>query len=112
MTSKERWRIADKVAEALSIEPQVAFNGIPTLQEHDLLNGVLEHDPESVRKAFDLQWYGRRLPYAQQEHQEPTEIDVMAGHLQIMLWAVRKIGSLDKAAVAFAAVKKALEDGK
>jgi hypothetical protein len=108
MTAKERWALAAQVGKAMGISKHIAFNGLPTLKEHDLIERILIGDKEAIEKAKRLSWYDYNKPTKIQQPDE--KMQSRAADVKIMLWAIDKIGTLDGARRAFDAAMHALKE--
>lgn len=100
-TAKERWDLAKRLATKLGVTKGQAYNGLPILEEHQLVNRILNDDEDALHEASRLRWYGK----------EPANdsFSESVSHVQIMLWAIRKIGDLNRAKSAFRKACNVLE---
>lgn len=108
MTAKERWALAAQVGKAMGISKHIAFNGLTTLKEHDLIEGILIGNKETIETAKRLSWYDYNKP-TREDRKTDESMQSRAGDVKIMLWAIDKIGTLDGARRAFKAAMYALE---
>jgi len=82
MNNKERWELAERLGQKLNLPKHIVFNGLSVLMEAKLVDKILKGDKKAIQKALSLEWYGK------ESIQEQGNIP----DIQLMLWAVRKIG--------------------
>ena len=87
----KRWQLAEEISNKMGVSKSEGFSLIVKLTEVGLLQGVLNGEPEAIANARKLEWFGKARP----------EMDEKANGVSIMLWAIRKIGSVDEAKKAF-----------
>ncbi len=88
---KQRWLLAEKIGEKMGVSKQEGFTLIPILTNHGLLDRVLNNDPEAIQAASKLEWFGKANP----------ALENRANGINIMMWAIRKCGSVEVAREAF-----------
>ena len=88
---KERWQLAEQIGDKMGVSKQEGFTLIPILTQHGLLDKVLNNDPEAIQAAGKLAWFGKANP----------ALENRANGIGIMMWAIRKCGSVEVAREAF-----------
>jgi hypothetical protein len=100
VTTKQRWQLAETLAEKLGVTKSDGFNLISVLTNHGLLDRVLNNDAEAIQAALKLDWFGKPNP----------DLEAKASGIGVMIWAIRKCGSVEAARIAFNKAVKALAD--
>lgn len=97
---KQRWALAERIANALGVSKQEGFTLIPILTERGLLDRVLNGEPEALQAAGKLEWFGKTN----------VTLEGKAQAIKIMLWAIGKCGTVEAARAAFEKAAKLLSD--
>ncbi len=125
MTTKERWEIASELARILNISKFEGFVLSGTLNEMGLLERILiEEDAEAIKEALALDWFAKKRKFhfkrfvpekpkvhkpRKVEYNSESPFEAKANEIQVMIWAIKKVGSIDRAKVVFESAIKALE---
>ncbi len=88
---KKRWLLAEEIAGKMGVSKQEGYTLIPILARHELLDKVLNNEPGAIQAAGQLEWFGKANP----------ELENKASGIGIMLWAIRKCGSVAVAREVF-----------
>lgn len=111
MDMKERWQRCEALAPKLGLTKGQVFNFLSVLDERGLTDRILADDQEAIAEALGIDRYGRPKVVVRTEWPEPrTVLEAKAQDIQLMLWAVKKIGCKERAQKAFETVMKTLED--
>lgn len=102
MHTKQRWQLAEQIAEKMGVTKSDGFNLVSVLTNHGLLDRVLNNDAEAIQAALKLDWFGKPNP----------DLEAKANGVGIMIWAIRKCGSIEAAREAFNKAARALADKK
>jgi hypothetical protein len=102
MQMKQRWQLAEQVAQKMGVTKSDGYNLIPVLTNHGLLERVLNNDAEAIQAALKLDWFGKPNP----------DLENRANGIGIMIWAIRKCGSIEVARDAFNKAARVLADKK
>ncbi len=112
MDMKDRWSRCEQIAVKLKITKSEVFNFLSVLDERGLTDRILAGDEEAIREALSIDRYGQPIKKRTADrYPEPrTALEAKAQDIQIMLWAVKKIGDKERAKVAFQQVMRTLAD--
>jgi len=97
---KQRWQLAEQIAEKMGVSKQEGYTLIPILTNHGLLERVLNNDPEALQAAGKLEWFGKAN----------VALEGKAAGIGIMMWAIRKCGSVEAARLSFEKAAKILSE--
>ena len=89
--TKKRWQLAEEIGDKMGVSKGEGFTLIPILTQNGLLEKVLNNDSEAIQAAGKLQWFGKTN----------VALDNKANGISIMVWAIRKCGSVEVARDAF-----------
>lgn len=104
----ERWRRCEQIAVKLKITKSEVFNYLSVLDERGLSDRILADDAEAIHEALSIDRYGQ--PKKNKYPEPRTALEAKAQDIQLMLWAIKKIGDKERARVAFNQVMKTLSD--
>lgn len=104
----ERWRRCEQIAVKLKITKSEVFNYLSVLDERGLSDRILADDVAAIQEALSIDRYGQ--PKRSKYPEPRTALEAKAQDIQLMLWAIKKIGDKERAKVAFNQVMKTLAD--
>jgi hypothetical protein len=103
------------VAEAMGLKPHQVQSGVSKLKDAGILDLVITGDHRAVAEAHAMEWYGKKAnesptdsaPEPAPHDASPTKQKI--SDVKLMMWAVDKIGDLERAKTAFTKVCTLLE---